>query len=297
VRGSKRGRAAFIISFLAPSVALYGLFVVWPFLQTFYLSVFRFRGVSSKRTFVGAQYFEALTKDDVFIQCLKNVGFLLVVGGGLTLILSLALAHALQSKGPMAKFLRGVYLFPQVISVVAVAVLWRFIYQPQGGLLNGILKPLGISAPENGWLGSTGSALPSVTVAWIWLSLGFYTMLFSAGIKGIPEEVKEAAALEGLHGWRKFWAITWPLLWSIKRVAVVYIVINVMNVFGLVYVMTQGQPARKTETLLTYLYEQSILNSKFGYAAALATVNFVIILAISLLIMLAFRRDPQGARP
>ena len=296
MRGSKAGRSLFIASFLAPSVLLYGLFVVWPFLQTFYLSVFRFRGVSSKKTYVGTQYFEALTKDDVFLQCLKNVGFLLVVGGGVVLIVSIALAHALQSKGPMAKFLRSVYLFPQVISVVAVAVLWRFIYQPQGGLLNGILKPLGIMPPENGWLGSTTSALPSVTVAWIWLSLGFYTMLFAAGLKGIPEEVNEAAALEGVTGWRKFWAITWPLLWSIKRVAVVYIVINVMNVFGLVYVMTQGQPARKTETLLTYLYEQSILNSKFGYAAALATFNFVVILVITLVVMLMFRRDPQAAR-
>ena len=296
MRGGKKGRAAFIASFLAPSVLLYGIFVVWPFIQTFYLSVFRFRGVSSKRTYVGGQYFEALLKDDVFWQCMKNVGFLLLVGGVTVLVLSVLISHAMQNKGPMSKLLRSVYLFPQVISVVAVAVLWRFIYQPQGGLLNGILKPLGIAGPENGWLGSTNTALASVTVAWIWLSLGFYTMLFAAGLKGIPEEVNEAAALEGVTGLKKFWAITWPMLWSIKRVAVVYIVINVMNVFGLVYVMTQGQPARKTETLLTYLYDQSILNSKFGYAAALATVNFVIILAISLLVMLMFRRDPQAAR-
>ena len=147
-----------------------------------------------------------------------------------------------------------------------------------------------------GWLGDTTWALPAVGVAWVWFAVGFYVMLFSAGIKGIPAEVSEAAALEGCFGWRKFVAITWPMLWSVRRVAVVYVAVNVFNIFALVNVMTNGGPARATETFLTYIYEMGFASSKMGYSAALAMANLVVIMLVTVLLGFLFRKNPEGAR-
>ena len=292
----RKGRAAFIVAFLSPAVFIYALFVVWPLLQSFVLSFYRWRGVSQQKTFVGTENYRKLAADDVFWQALKNNLFLLVGVGFLAIVLGVLIAHAMQGGGRLSKMLRGVYLFPQAISLVVVSILWMFLYNPAFGLLTTGLKSVGLDRYNHAWLGEPKTALPAVAIAFLWYIAGFYIMLFAAGLRAIPEEVNEAAALEGATGMRKFWTITWPMLWSIKRIAVVYVVINVMNVFALVYLMTQGGPDRKTEVMLTYLYEQAFKNSQFGYATALAVANFVVAMGLSAFLMFIFRRDPQGAR-
>lgn len=292
----RKGRTAFIVTFLAPSVILYGLFVVFPLLQSFMLSMYRWKGLSTKKTFIGGENFQRLAKDDVFWKALQNNMWLLFAGGAVILVLSLLLSHAMQGAGKMSRALRGIYLFPQVISLVIVATLWQFILNPNMGLLSNGLDQLHLGQFKRAWLSDPQAALPAVVAAFIWYVLGFYIMLFSAGLRSIPSEVNEAAQLDGSEGMHKFWRITWPMLWSVKRVAAIYIVINVMNVFALVYLMTQGGPDRRTEVMLTYLYEQAFTNSRFGDATALAVANFIIAMVLSLILMLVFRRDPQEAR-
>lgn len=292
-----RGRTKFIVSFLAPAVSLYALFVLWPLAQSFLISMYRWRGVSGKRTFVGADNFVKLYNDSIFWQALKNNLWLLIVGGFVIIVLAVLLAHAMEGSGRFSRALRGVYLFPQVISLVVVAILWQFLYNPSFGLIKSGFAGIGAkSLSDQVWLGDPKTALPSVGVAFIWYVLGFYIMLFSTGLKSIPEEVNEAAALDGAKGMTKFWKVTWPMLWSVKRIAVVYIVVNVMNIFALVFLMTRGGPDRKTEVMLTYLYEAAFTNSQFGYATALAVANFVVAMGLSLLLMFWFRKNPEGAR-
>jgi N-acetylglucosamine transport system permease protein len=202
----------------------------------------------------------------------------------------------MQSKGRISKAIRSIVLFPQVISLVVVAILWMFLLNPEFGLINGTLRSIGLGAIAKPWLGQSPTALPAVGVAFLWYAVGFYIMLFSAGLKGIPDEIKEAAELDGSEGWHRFWRVTWPMLWSIKRVAVTYVVIMVMNIFALVFLMTQGGPDRGTEVMLTYLYEQAFKNNKFGYAAALAVANLVVAMVLSLGVMAYFRKDPQERR-
>jgi ABC-type sugar transport system permease subunit len=150
---------------------------------------------------------------------------------------------------------------------------------------------------ERPWLGEPQTALAGVAAAFCWYALGFYGLLFAAGLKNLPAEVGEAASLDGAEGWVRFWRVTWPMLWAIKRVAVVYAVVNVVNIFALVIVMTRGgDPDRATETTLTYLYEQGFEVSKFGYASAVAVANFAAVLAVSMFLLYWFRRDPAGAR-
>jgi N-acetylglucosamine transport system permease protein len=212
------------------------------------------------------------------------------------MVLGLLLAHAAQGGGKTAKALRAIYLFPQAISLVVVAIIWQFLYNPSFGLVDSAAKQAHLPIPSSGWLGDPHTALPAVTVAFIWYVLGFYIMLFAAGIKNIPEDVLEAAHLDGADGFRRFRMVTWPLLWSVKRVAVTYIAINVLNVFALVQVMTAGGPDRRTDTILTYLYEAGFQHTQLGYASTVAASNFVVAMVISLFILWLFRRNPEASR-
>lgn len=294
-RRARRERALFLVGFLAPACLVYAGFVLYPLLSAIALSAYRWRGVSIRRTFVGLQNYEQLLQDGAFWQSIQNNLWLLLVGGGATLALALLVAHAMTGRGRVAALLRSIFLFPQVVSVVVVAVLWQFIFNPQG-LLNAGLRGIGLEGLAQAWLGDPSWALPAVGVAFVWYAVGFYVLLFAAGLQSIPQETHEAAELDGALGWRRFVTITWPLLWSVKRVAVVYLTITVMNVFALPFLMTRGGPDRASESILTFLYQTAFEHSQFGYATAVAVGNFVVVMTLSLALLFAFRRDPTEAR-
>lgn len=285
----KRARTRFIIGFLSPALLIYVGMVLYPLCQALIFSAYRWRGLSPHRTFVGLGNFEKLIHDDVFWLTVKHNLGLFFVAGIFIISLAVLLAHATRGASKSAKIVRSVYLFPQVISLVAIAVLWRFIFNPNGPM-NSLLHM------NKAWLGDSTWALRSVGIAFIWFAAGFYIMLFAAGIESIPAEVQEAAELDGSTGLHRFWRVTWPLLFSVRRVAIVYLVINVMNVFALVYVMTQGGPDRGSEVMLTYLYEQAFVNSEYGYATAVAVGNFFVIMSLSMAILFLLRRDPTEGR-
>jgi N-acetylglucosamine transport system permease protein len=295
--GSERSkRAGFIIAFLSPAILLYGGFVIYPLIQAFQLSFYRWRGVSVRKTFVGTDNFVGLVHDNVFWKALENNLWLMVFGGAFIIVLSIAIAHGMQSHSVMSRVLRRIYLFPQVISMVVVAILWMFMFNPSYGPATALMKAAGLKSLSVAILGDPRTALPAVAVAFVWYALGFYIMLFSAGLKGIPEEVTEAASLDGSTGMHRFWKITWPMLWSIKRIAVIYIVINVMNVFALVYIMTDGGPDSASEVMLTYLYRTGFRDSQFGQATVLAVANFIVAMALAGVVALLLRKDPTKGR-
>jgi len=293
---NQKGRGIFIFSFLAPAVLVYVVFVIWPLIQAFQLSLYRWRGVSVHRKFVGMENFSKLAQDEAFGKAVKNNLTLLVIGGFAIIVISVALAHAMQGRGRVGKMLRSVILLPQMVSLVVVAIMWTFIFNPQFGLLTSGLNAIGLKGLTHTWLGDPKTALPSVGTAFAWYAIGFYAMLFSTALKSMPEEVGEAAELDGAKGFTRFWRVTWPMMWSVKRIAVVHMTITVVNVFSLVYLMTQGGPDRSTEMLLTYLYEAAFKNSQFGYATAIAIANFAIVMVLSLLLLAFFRKDPQEPR-
>lgn len=293
---NKRGRGLFIVSFLAPAVLIYGGMVIYPLIQSFALSTYQWRGLSAHKTYVGGENFAKLAHDDVFWRAVRNNLTLYFVGGAIIILLSVAVAHGLQAKGHVSKVLRSVVLFPQMISLVAVAVLWMFIFNPQFGLVTTFMNAVGLGGWVHTWLGEPGTALPSVGVAFIWYAAGFYIMLFAAGLKAIPAEIVEAAELDGAVGLRRFRSVTWPMLWSVKRIAIVHLAITVVNIFALVLLMTRGGPDHATEMMLTYLYSNAFQYSQFGYATSIAVANFVIVMLLSLAILLVFRRDPTERR-
>ena len=290
-----RTRIPFVARYLAPALLLYGLFVIWPLIQSFQVSMYRWRGISAKRTYLGVGNYKRLfLEDPVFIQTIKNNVFLLSVCGLAVIAISVSVALAMQGRGRDVKFLRSVFLIPQVLSLTVVAILWRFIYNPNFGLVPALTQMLGYG--KVAFLGGRSTALAAVALAFIWYAVGFYIMLFSAGLRQIPEEINEAAMLDGATPAQRFWRVTWPLLWSVKRTAVIYLAITISNLFSLVFLMTEGKPDRATEMPLTYLYEQAFVNSEFGYATSIAVVNFVFVMLLSGAIMSAFRNDPTQRR-
>ncbi|MCA0359580.1 MAG: sugar ABC transporter permease [Armatimonadetes bacterium] len=290
--GLRRGRTAFLVACLAPALILYLGLVAGPFFQVFQLATFRFSGVSTKRTFVGFQNFQDLWSEEPFWWAIRNSLTLMLVVGPIILALALALAHGMAGPSRQAKMLRAVILFPNVLSVVAVALLWRSVYNPSTGLLRG----MGLTGPQSGWLGDLNTAFPAFAFAFIWVSVGFYAMLFSAALQSIPVEVNEASDLEGCTGWKRFVLITYPLLWSVRRVAFVHVTIATMSVFALVHVMTDGAPSERTQTILNYLFRLMTMEGRYGHASAVAVINIGILLAASVMLWLAMRRDPTESR-
>lgn len=288
----RREKQITILGFLLPAAALYGVFFLWPMAQAFYISLFRWRGVSANREWVGLANFRTLLGDDpIFWSSLWHNAVFLAASLVIVIPAAMFFAVALSGRVRGAGTFRAIFLFPNMISVAAVAVLWAFVYHPTFGLLNSLVKSVGLQRWAVGWLGEPSTALYAVIAASIWYTLGFYIVLLLAGVQNIPRTFYEAAWIDGAGGWQSFRHITIPLVWEILKLGIIYLVIHTLNVFGLVWVMTEGGPSNHTDTLLTYLYRQAFINSNFGYATAIAVVVFVVILAVSLVLIRLMRRE------
>ena len=176
------------------------------------------------------------------------------------------------------------------MSLVAIGVLWSFIYHPTIGLLSSVASVFGAEEPI-AWLGNPDLALPAVGLVVIWQAIGFYMVLFIAGMESIPTSFYEAAVIDGATRWDLFWKITLPLLWDTIRTALVFLAIGATNMFAITQTMTLGGPNRSTDVLATYVYERAFLSSRFGYATAVAMAMFVIAFALSALTMFFTRRE------
>lgn len=296
IRHKRRSRAWFAALYLSPALAFYGFFVLWPLVSAFRLSLFDFSGLSSNTTFTGLSNFTKLFGSKEFYQALYNNLWLLVFCIGIIFVLAMMIAHATQEDSRFGKFLRAVYLFPHVLSMVVVAMLWKFILDPNLGFVPPLLSEVGLEY-QHGILGSTATAKPAVGLTFVWYALGFYVMVLAAGIRSIPIDVKEAAELDGATGLSRFWKITWPLLWSVRRIVTIHVVIAIMNTFALVRLMTDGGPDGSTEVTLSYLYKRGFSpDSFYGEATAIGVVNFLVAMVLTLLVIALFRRDPAGAR-
>lgn len=286
------GLAGFLAALLAPGLLLYGLLVLWPMAQSFWVALHRWRGVSGNMTFVGLENFGVLLQDEKFrAALLHNLCFFGMVGAAV-LTLSLFFANALAQKLRGVELFRALFLFPNVVSIVAVSTLWMFLYNANWGLINAVLKLLRLDAWAVTWLGNPQTVLPAVAVTYVWYVLGFYILLFRAGIQSISADINEAAAIDGAGNWQRFRFVTLPLLNEIVRLAVIYLIINSMNVFALVWVMAPPSgTAGATEVALTYLYQKGFVEQQFGYSTAIGAVNFVVVMTITAVLQRVWRID------
>lgn len=273
--------------FLLPAFSLYALFVLYPAANAFYICLFRWRGVSGIKTFIGLANFAELISDRVFLISLFNnlkiFGAIVVI----TLCVGLFLAAKLSKRIKGTNFYRSVMLFPPMMGAVGIAVLWRLIYAPSFGILNIFLEGIGLSQLTRGWLGETTTALPSLIVVLLYRWLGFYTILFLGGILNVPRELHDASYLDGASEWQAFRYITLPFLKHVIVVGMIFMIANSFNaVFVFVELMTYGGgPRRATEVIPSYLVELAFQYGRFGYGTAVGVVMLVMMLGLSIIII------------
>ncbi|HET8631507.1 MAG TPA: sugar ABC transporter permease [Thermomicrobiales bacterium] len=283
-----------IVPFLAPAIILYAVFVLWPYGQSFYTSLTQWSGLSPNKTFIGLANFDKLIHDPQFWNALRHNGIMLVVLPAITIALALLFAALFTQGGqtvPGAGFYRVVFFFPQVMAVAIIGILWSFVFNPNAGLLNGFLRVIGLGGLQRAWLGDPKTSLGAVAAVVIWQAVGFYMVLFIAGMQAIPTSFYEAAIIDGATRWTMFWRITLPLLWDNLQVALVYIGIGALDLFTIVQVMTEGGPNQSSEVVAHYLYTTAFQYGQFGYATAIGVALLFLTLVLSLLTFTVTRRE------
>jgi multiple sugar transport system permease protein len=284
---TNRRRAATTLmgyAFAAPFLLLFGVFMALPILASFVLSFTDF-GLANltapfDTAFVGLTNYGALFSDQTFLQAALNTALYTV--GGVAVTLALGLAAAVGVNRALGRF-RGIfrvgYYLPVVTSIVAIAVIWRFLLDPSYGLLNALLRLVGLH--EVNWLGDSTLALPTITAIIVWRNLGNTMVLFLAGLQGISPDIYEAARIDGATRRQEFFGITWPLLRTTTLFTAVMTSIGYLQVFEEPFVMTQGGPLNKTLSVSIYMYQQGFNFFHLGYASAIAYTMFVVIAAVT----------------
>ena len=281
-------------AFAAPFVILFGIFLALPILAAFVMSFTSF-GLEdlanpSGTSFVGLQNYAELFNDPKFWQSLGNTVYFVVVGVPLTLILGLAIANAV-SRG-ITRFrtaFRVGYYLPVITSIVAIAVVWRFLLNPDVGLINMLLKDVGITGPN--WLADPALAMPSIIAMAVWRNLGFAMVVFIAGMQAIPAMLYEAAAIDGAGRWQSFRYVTLPMLRPTILFMLVITTIGYLQLFEEPFVMTDGGPLDATLSVTMYMYQQGFEFFHQGYASAIAYVLFVIVAVVAFLQFKFLRTD------
>ena len=293
-RADRRREERAGIAFVAPALLLIGVFFFVPVVAGLLLSltdfdIYALADLGTAR-FVGVKNYAALIASPVFWKALANTFYFVLVGGPLSVALSLAAALLLNEK--LARFkplFRTIYFAPVVTTLVAVAVVWRYLYHPRFGLLNQALGVVGIAPID--WLGNPRWAIPAIIVMAAWRSFGYNMVIFLAGLQAIPDSVYEAARLDGAGPWRRLRSITLPLLRPTMLFVAVMTMIGYFQLFAEPYVLTAGTggPANATLTIVMLMYKEGFRWWNMGYSAAIAFVLFAIVLAATSL-QLALQR-------
>ncbi|MER7207561.1 sugar ABC transporter permease [Streptosporangium sp. NPDC000239] len=298
----RHGRYRFIFGFLAAPVILYVVFVISPYLQAFYISLTNWKGITATPQFIGLENYTRLLDDDAFWAAVRHHGVLLLVMPLVTIVIALFFSFLLNLSGGRrggkmsgiwgSKVYRVIFFLPQVLAVAIVGVLFQAIYRPdESGVINGLLNLVGIDPV--GWLIAPDLALWSIIGVMVWQAVGFYVVLFSAGMSSIPKDVFEAAELDGANRTTLFFKITLPLLWDTMQVAWVYLGIAAFDAFALVQVLSvdRGGPDNSTTVLPLEIWRNAFNFFKFGYASAMGVVLFFMTITFAALTLRVTRRE------
>jgi N-acetylglucosamine transport system permease protein len=296
-----RGKRLFIATFLVPPLLLYGVFVLSPYAQAFQISATDWGGLSPEYEFIGLDNFRRLLGDGTFWNALRHNALLLALLPVVTILLGLFLASMISVGGRRdragvrgvrgAAVYRVVYFFPQVLSVAIVGVLWKEMYAPNSGLINGALRAVGLDALAQPWLGDPRFAFWCLALVLLWSNVGFYVVLFSAAMQSIPRDIYEAALLDGATRATTLFRVTVPLLWDTIQVAWVYLAILAIDGFAVAQIVTDGGPGYSSDVVGLRLYKTAFTDSQFGYASAIGVAMFFLTLSVAAMFLRVTRRD------
>ncbi|MDD8017115.1 MAG: sugar ABC transporter permease [Bacteroidota bacterium] len=279
--------------FLSPALTAIFIFFVIPVVSALIMSftdfdIYALGNISYVR-FMGFQNYIRILETPLFWIAMKNTFYFVIVGAPFSVAVSLGAALMVNSKLARFKpFFRTVYFLPVVTSLVAVAVVWRYLFHPAHGLLNYALGYFGVAPID--WLGNPDIAMPAIIAMSVWKNFGYNMLIFIAGLQNIPEELYEASHMDGAGGWRQFIDITIPMLAPTSVFVVMITVIGYFQLFAEPYVMTEGGPMNATTSIVLMMYEQGFRWWNMGFAAAIAFILFAVILFFSVLQMVFQKR-------
>lgn len=278
--------------FVLPAVILIIGFLIVPAVLSLRYSFTNYNIMRpDKMKFIGIDNFIKIFNDTNFRKALVNTIYFTVIVVPFQCLLALGLALLVRSRRRGVSIFRAAYFSPMVTSMTVIAILWTFLYNPNPnqGLLNAILANFRIKPVA--FLRSPDTAMNSIIFMSAWQAAGYQMMIFIAGLQNIPEELYEAASIDGAGVWQKFWNVTVPGLKNIIKYVVMMTTIQAMKLFTQPYIMTQGGPQNSTRTMVYYIYQQGFQQRNFGYACAIAVVFFIIVVTISFLLKRIIKAD------
>lgn len=286
---TKRSQWPMALLFLSPTLIVFSTFIAFPILFSFYLSFQEWNMFSSEREFIGVANYTRMFLDPEFWEVFKHTVVYTVGTVPANMALAFVVANVLNKKIRGKKFLRAAFFTPVIVSAVAAAVIWRWIFDPNLGLMNFALEAIGLSSVN--WINNATAAMGALIIVGVWKTFGINMILFAAGLSGIPDHYYEAAEIDGAGPWSKFWNITLPLLSPTTLFVLVLSIIGSFQVFDLVYVLTFGGPLGSTKVLVFYLYEYAFKFFDMGYASAVAYVLFAVLFVLTLIQIRFFRSE------
>ncbi|GII64044.1 sugar ABC transporter permease [Sphaerisporangium krabiense] len=286
----KAAQRRIIIPFLMPALALLGIFFLYPLVKTVDLSLNEFSRTGTMR-FVGLDQYRLLAGDPDFFGSLKNTFLITLIGSGMLFPPAMAIAWALSQRIHGERFFRFVVFAPVVLSVAVVSLMWKFLYHPTLGLINPALKSMGLGALAKTWLGDPATALAAVTFVSVWHGIGIWIVLLCAGFERLPTDVLQAARIDGAGEWRVFRSIMLPMMRDLLRMLAILWVVQSLQTFAFVYILTGGGPFGSTDTVGTLMYRVAFDRADFGYAAAIGVVLVAVMLAAAKILDKVMKRD------
>lgn len=282
----QQARRRLILPFILPQLILYVLVMFVPLALTVYYSFTNWQGHGNPKTWIGLQNYDVLLQDSNFHNAVENSIRLTIIGGVLLFVPAMSIAWALQQPLRGKRLFSFVILAPVVIAASVAGLIWKWIYNPSQGLLNPLLKSLGLDQLAVPWLGSPRWALIAIIIAAIWHGIGTWVLLISAGMDRIPPDLPDAAKIDGAGDWQVFRHVTIPLLWEVLRILLVLWIIQALQAFTFIFVMTGpvavGGPLGSTDVMVTYVYRVAFNDFKWAYGSALATAMLAAIFLLSL---------------
>jgi raffinose/stachyose/melibiose transport system permease protein len=281
--------------FMLPALALYTLFVLFPIVQAARFSLFDWNGLEPLDQFVGLANFERALADPVFLGAVGHNAFIVVLSLAVQIPFALGLALMLNRRFRGRAVLRLVFFAPYVIAEVITAIVWSLILQPNG-LAEHFLTAIGLEDAYQPWLADPDTVLSALFFIITWKYFGFHMILLLAGLQGIPDELEEAAAIDGASRWQGIRYVILPLLGPTIRVSVFLSIIGALQLFDLVWVTTRGGPVNASNTMAVYMFDRGFVRFQFGYGSAVAVILFLICFVLALAYQRwVLRRDTEGA--
>jgi len=288
-----RGYTFGYLLLIAPFV-LYAYFILYPLIQTGYLALTSWDGAQPVKVFIGIANFERMIADPLFWKAFWNTMIWVGLGTVITMALALALAMFVWNRPRGFLIFRTIYFMPQVLPAVVVGFVWVWIYSPLFGILNRTLKAMGLGHLALGWLGDPNIALYAVLAASIWAHIGLIFVIFVAALQNVDSELLDAAKIDGANAWERFRFVVVPQLSNSITLVTVLLLVNGLQAFDHVWVMTRGGPNESTQLLATYAYQRAFMENDVGYGSALSLVLAIIALIVAVLTVNVRERAASG---